>query len=98
MAEYQWYPGHMTKAKRMMQEDIKHGHGDGSDELSDAESGGEVFESGSAQRDCARHQMEGVAQAKDDSHDAKETVLSAAASADHDDSERDDCDQIHCVK
>ncbi|MCI8899810.1 MAG: ribosome biogenesis GTPase YlqF [Lachnospiraceae bacterium] len=23
MAEYQWYPGHMTKAKRMMQEDIK---------------------------------------------------------------------------
>ena len=20
---YQWYPGHMTKAKRMMQEDIK---------------------------------------------------------------------------
>ena len=23
MANYQWYPGHMTKAKRMMQEDIK---------------------------------------------------------------------------
>jgi len=23
MADYQWYPGHMTKAKRMMQEDIK---------------------------------------------------------------------------
>lgn len=23
MASYQWYPGHMTKAKRMMQEDIK---------------------------------------------------------------------------
>ena len=23
MAVYQWYPGHMTKAKRMMQEDIK---------------------------------------------------------------------------
>ena len=23
MAKYQWYPGHMTKAKRMMQEDIK---------------------------------------------------------------------------
>ena len=23
MATYQWYPGHMTKAKRMMQEDIK---------------------------------------------------------------------------
>ena len=23
MAIYQWYPGHMTKAKRMMQEDIK---------------------------------------------------------------------------
>jgi ribosome biogenesis GTPase A len=23
MADYQWYPGHMTKAKRMMQENIK---------------------------------------------------------------------------
>ena len=23
MANYQWYPGHMTKAKRMMQENIK---------------------------------------------------------------------------
>lgn len=23
MADYQWYPGHMTKAKRMMQEDMK---------------------------------------------------------------------------
>ena len=23
MAQYQWYPGHMTKAKRQMQEDIK---------------------------------------------------------------------------
>lgn len=23
MADYQWYPGHMTKAKRMMQEDIR---------------------------------------------------------------------------
>lgn len=23
MTNYQWYPGHMTKAKRMMQEDIK---------------------------------------------------------------------------
>ena len=23
MAEYQWYPGHMTKARRMMQENIK---------------------------------------------------------------------------
>ena len=21
--DFQWYPGHMTKAKRMMQEDIK---------------------------------------------------------------------------
>ena len=23
MMQYQWYPGHMTKAKRQMQEDIK---------------------------------------------------------------------------
>lgn len=83
----------------IVQEDIKDSHRDRSDELSGTESSGEVFQSGSAQRECARHQVKRVAQSKDNSHDAKQTILSVpVVFADHQDSKCDDGDQIYCVK
>lgn len=77
----------------IIQENVKNRHCDGGDELADTEGNGIVFQSGGAQRECARNQMEGVAKPKHDCHNAEQPVLSARiAFANYDDSEGNDCD------
>ena len=86
-------------APDVVQQHIEHGHGHRGDPLAQTQRHGVVFQTGGAQRQCAGHQMEGVARAQHNGHQAEQAELGASlAIADHADAHREHGDQIEDVE
>ena len=86
-------------APDVVQQYIEHGHSHRGDPLAQTQRHSVVFQTGGTQRQCAGHQMEGVASAQHNGHQAEQAELGAGlAAADHADAHREYGDQIEDVE
>jgi len=82
-----------------IQDDIEDGHGDGGDQLADAQRGRITGQAGGAEGDGPGHQVEGISASQHDGHQAVEAVLGNILSLPHHaDAEGDDGGKIDDVK
>lgn len=83
----------------IVEDDVKDRHGNGGDEFAYAQGDDKVFQTSGAESQSPGDQMEGVAGAKDDGHDAEQPVLFVSpALYDHGDANSDHGSQIDCIK
>ena len=86
-------------APDVVQQHIEHGHGHRGDPLAQTQRHSVVFQTGGAQCQCAGHQMEGIARAQHNGHQAEQAELGASlAAANHADAHREHGDQIEDIE